>query len=104
MEVDVIYAKSPQAKGRVENRNRTLQDRLVKAMRQRGISTIADANEYLRNEFSEEYNRKFAVNLEAPDVHKLVAEYLLEEIFCYKTTQHPIEYLSKIFSLIDFLH
>jgi transposase-like protein len=87
MEVEVIYAKSPQAKGRVENRNRTLQDRLVKAMRQRGISTIADANEYLRNEFTEEFNSKFTVNLEAPDVHKSTARYLLEEIFCYKTTR-----------------
>lgn len=87
MEVEVIYAKSPQAKGRVENRNRTLQDRLVKAMRQRGISTIADANEYIRNEFTEEFNSKFAVNLEVPDVHKSASGYLLEEIFCYKTTR-----------------
>jgi len=85
--VEVIYAKSPQAKGRVENRNRTLQDRLVKAMRQKGISTIAEANEYLRNEFTEEFNSKFAVNWEAPDVHKSAAGYLLEEIFSYKTTR-----------------
>ena len=85
--VEVIYAKSPQGKGRVENRNRTLQDRLVKAMRQRGISTTAGANEYLRKEFIEEFNNKFAVNLEAPDVHKSSTEYLLEEIFCYKTTR-----------------
>jgi transposase-like protein len=87
MEVEVIYAKSPQAKGRVENRNRTLQDRLVKAMRQRGISTTADANEYLRNEFTAEFNSKFAVNLEAPDVHKSADGYQLEEILCYKTTR-----------------
>jgi len=48
LSIELIYAKSPQGKGRVENRNRTLQDRLIKAMRQRGISTTADANEYLR--------------------------------------------------------
>lgn len=87
LSIEVIYAKSPQGKGRVENRNRTLQDRLVKAMRQRAISTIADANEYLRKEFTAEFNRKFAINLEAPDVHKSAEGYLLEEIFCYKTTR-----------------
>jgi len=85
--VEIIYAHSPQAKGRVENRNGTLQDRLVKAMRQRGISTTAAANEYLRDEFIAEFNLKFGVNLEAPDVHKAVEGYLLEEIFCYKTTR-----------------
>ena len=85
--VELIYAKSPQGKGRVENRNRTLQDRLIKSMRQLGISTIADANEYLRKEFTAEFNIKFAVNLEAPDVHKSAESYLLEEIFCYKTTR-----------------
>ncbi len=85
--VEIIYAKSPQGKGRVENRNRTLQDRLIKAMRQRGISTTVDANEYLQKEFTEEFNRKFAVNLETPDVHISSGGYLLEEIFCYKTTR-----------------
>ncbi len=85
--IEVIYAHSPQAKGRVENRNGTLQDRLVKAMRQRGISTTAAANEYLRNEFIAEFNLKFGVNLESPDVHKAFEGYLLEEIFCYKTTR-----------------
>lgn len=38
MDVKIIYAKTPQAKGRVERGNRTLQDRLVKEMRLRGIS------------------------------------------------------------------
>ena len=85
--IEIIYAHSPQAKGRVENRNGTLQDRLIKAMRQRGISTTADANEYLRKEFTEEFNNKFGVNLEAPDVHKSAEGYLLEEIFCYKATR-----------------
>ena len=87
LRMEIIYAHSPQAKGRVENRNRTLQDRLVKAMRQRGISTMLDANEYLRKEFTSEFNRRFAVNPEAPDAHKSAEGYMLEEIFCYKTTR-----------------
>jgi hypothetical protein len=36
----------PQAKGRVERVNRTLQDRLIKALRREGISNIAEANRY----------------------------------------------------------
>ena len=48
LNVETIYAHSPQAKGRVERVNRTLQDRLVKALRREGISNIAEANKYLR--------------------------------------------------------
>jgi hypothetical protein len=55
-----IQAKSPQAKGRVENRWGTLQDRLVAEMRLRGISTPEQANAYLP-EFLEDFNRRFAV-------------------------------------------
>ena len=58
--VEVICANSAEAKGRVENRNKTLQDRLVKEMRLRGISSIEEANKYLP-EFIEEFNEKFAV-------------------------------------------
>jgi hypothetical protein len=44
LNIEMICAKSPQAKGRVERANATLQDRLVKAMRLEGISTTAQAN------------------------------------------------------------
>jgi len=83
--VEMIFAKSPQAKGRVENRNKTLQDRLVKALRQKNISTIAEANKYLREEFIEEFNTKFGVNQQAPDIHRVSEGLKLEDIFCYKT-------------------
>lgn len=87
LNVQMIYAKSPQAKGRVENRNNTLQDRLVKALRQRNISTIAEANKYIKEEFIDEFNDKFAVNPEAVDVHQSAEGIRLEDIFCYKTTR-----------------
>ena len=87
LNVETIYAHSPQAKGRVERVNRTLQDRLVKALRREGISNIAEANKYLRRKFIKEYNRKFAVNLEVPDVHRKPDGYDLKNIFCYKTTR-----------------
>lgn len=87
LKIEIIYAHSPQAKGRVENRNRTLQDRLIKSLRQRGISTVAEANKYLREEFIEEFNNKFEVNPSAIDVHRELNGCNLEEIFCYKTTR-----------------
>src|SRR6185295_19251950 len=51
---------SPQAKGRVERANQTLQDRLTKELRLRGISSLESANAYLP-EFIAAYNARFAV-------------------------------------------
>ncbi len=85
LNVKLIFAKSPQAKGRVERFNRTLQDRLIKALRREGISNIAEANKYLREVFINKFNQRFAVNPELPDVHRLAKGYKLENIFCYKT-------------------
>jgi hypothetical protein len=85
LKVELIFAKSPQAKGRVERFNRTLQDRLIKALRRKGISNIAEANEYLQDVFIKEFNYRFAINPEMPDVHRSAKGYKLENIFCYKT-------------------
>lgn len=71
--VRLILARSPQAKGRVERMNRTLQDRLVKALRQRGISDLATANTFLEEEFLVPFNAKFSkAPAEAADVHLVV--------------------------------
>lgn len=59
--VDLMLAHSPQAKGRVERMNGTLQDRLVKALRLEGISDRASANEFLAKKFLPAFNRKFEV-------------------------------------------
>ena len=58
--IAAIFAKTPQAKGRVERANQTLQDRLVKALRLKNISNIEEANKYLPT-FIEDYNSRFAV-------------------------------------------
>ena len=87
LNIETIFANSPQAKGRVERVNRTLQDRLVKALRRQGISSIAEANKYLQKKFISEYNSKFAVNLEVPDAHRKAVGYDLKNIFCYKTSR-----------------
>lgn len=71
--VQLILANSPQAKGRVERMNRTLQDRLVKALRQRGISDLASANEFLETEFLAPFNARFEVPAaKAADLHRAV--------------------------------
>lgn len=64
--IEGIQANSPQAKGRVERANQTLQDRLVKEMRLQGISSQAAANAWLP-QFIRAFNRRFAVKPAAPD-------------------------------------
>jgi hypothetical protein len=61
LDVELILARSPQAKGRVERVNGTLQDRLVKALRRAGIATLDRANEFLEKSFLAEFNQRFAV-------------------------------------------
>lgn len=59
LDIELIHAKTPQAKGRVERANKTLQDRLVKEMRLNNINTIEQANEFLVS-FRKDYNNRFA--------------------------------------------
>jgi len=59
--VKVIHANSPQAKGRVEKMNDTLQRRLVKELRLNHINTIKEANEFLKEIFIPKFNAQFAV-------------------------------------------
>jgi transposase len=58
--VELILAHSPQAKGRVERMNGTLQDRLVKALRQAGISDLENANRFLEREFLPKFAERFS--------------------------------------------
>jgi len=60
LDIQIICANTPQAKGRVERANQTLQDRLVKELRLRGISDMDNANAFLP-EFREDFNQRFAV-------------------------------------------
>ena len=60
LDVELICANSPQAKGRVERSNQTLQDRLIKEMRLLDICDYDQANQYLPT-FIQDYNRRFAV-------------------------------------------
>jgi transposase len=67
--IKCIHAHSPQAKGRVERANQTLQDRLVKEMRLAGINNMDSANAWLPG-YIKEYNTRFAVLAkDASDAH-----------------------------------
>lgn len=61
LEIELIFALSPQAKGRVERLFKTLQDRLIKEMRVAGIRTLADANRFLEEVFLPFWNERFTV-------------------------------------------
>ena len=84
--VEVIHALSPQAKGRVERLFGVLQDRLVKEMRLRGISTKEEANAFLE-EYLPRYNERFKVcPANETDVHvKLPNQVDLNRYLCIKT-------------------
>ena len=73
LNVKLILAHSPQAKGRVERRNAVFQDRLVKAMRLAGLNDLEAANRYLEETFLPELNRQFNVKPKRKaDVHRSV--------------------------------
>lgn len=77
--VELILANSPQAKGRVERMNGTLQDRLVKAMRLAGINDMESANRFLDGKYLRTFHRRFARAAASPvDVHRAVPRSLNE--------------------------
>jgi hypothetical protein len=86
LEVEMIYAHSPQAKGRVERLFQTLQDRLVKEMRLLGISSIQAANKFLKTYLSK-FNKQFSVKpANEADLHRAVPEMLdLDKVLCIRT-------------------
>jgi hypothetical protein len=84
LNVELILAHSPQAKGRVERRHGVFQDRLVKELRLRNISDMDQANAFLEQIFLTDLNRRFAVvpRREA-DLHRVLPpDFMLEEILC----------------------
>jgi len=75
LNIDIICANTPQAKGRVERANQTLQDRLVKELRLRGIDTIEAANAYAP-EFMADFNSRFGKQPRNPkDMHRPLADH-----------------------------
>lgn len=75
LNIELIFANSPQAKGRVERLFETLQDRLVKEMRLAGINSREEGTKYFREVYIPKHNARFAVapreitNLHRPLLH-----------------------------------
>jgi transposase len=71
LDIQIIAASSPQAKGRVERNHGTHQDRLVKKLRRLGITNATAANAFLETSYLREHNRRFAVApASAEDFHR----------------------------------
>jgi len=85
LEIPILCANTPQAKGRVERANQTLQDRLVKEMRLRRINNMQEGNAYLP-EFMADFNTRFAVSPRSSlNAHRpLLAHLNLDLIFAWQ--------------------
>jgi hypothetical protein len=86
----VLFAESPQAKGRVERAHDTFQDRIIPELRVRKLKTMAQANEYLNSTFLPEYwNVKNVVQPRQlhSEYRRLDQRVDLEQIFCIKKSR-----------------
>jgi transposase len=88
LDIKMIHASSPQAKGRVERSNKTLQDRLIKDMRLSNICSMAQANKFVQEVYIPQHNAKFAVKpAESIDMHRSIDGINLYDIMCYQETR-----------------
>ena len=82
--IKVSFALSPQAKGRVERLFKTFQDRLTKEMRLKHISSMKQANEFLKTYILIHNNRFSVTAKEKTDLHRTIKGYNLDDILCIK--------------------
>jgi hypothetical protein len=85
LNIDIICANAPQAKGRVERANGTLQDRLVKELRLAGIASIEAGNAFLPA-FMADFNRRFAKTpFSDKNLHRPLTEHdELDDVFAWQ--------------------
>jgi transposase len=105
--IEVIWANSPQAKGRIERQFRTFQHRLVKELRLFNAKTLKEANKVLAH-YLPKFNRRFEV---APqnntDLHRPAPKGLnLRSVFCIKEDRvlrndWTISYNTKLYQILD---
>jgi hypothetical protein len=105
--INVIYADSPQAKGRIERLFSTFQGRLIKEMRLRSIKSIQEGNMFLKH-YLPAYSRRFAV---APandtNLHRPLRKGVdLGAVFCIKTIRvlrndFTVAYNGKLYQIED---
>ena len=81
LDIRVICANSPEAKGRVERLFGTLQDRMVKEMRLADIKTTDDANRFVHEEYLSDHNGRFSVPARnATDLHRPLSDELRDRL------------------------
>jgi transposase len=104
--IRMIYANSPQAKGRIERLWGTFQDRLVSEMRYEKIDEMKDANEYLLNIYLPSHNKKFSRQpaLKESAWREIPENIKLENILCIKDKRKinrypPFDFQKELFLL-----
>jgi transposase len=105
--VELIHAYSPQAKGRIERLFKTLQDRLVKELRLKNISTKKEANAFLQR-YLIQFNRQFRMTAEnATDLHrKLTVDVDIRRILCVKELRNvkndfTVSFRGRLYQILD---
>lgn len=105
--IDLIFAKTPQAKGRIERLWLTLQSRLPIEFAKRGIKTITEANRFLEEEYRELFNQRFSVEPEAQSIFVPFAQGLdIDSILCVKHTRKTdaagtFSFKNRCFQILD---
>ncbi len=105
--INVIFAESPQAKGRIERLWGTFQDRLISELRLEGISSLEEANEYLDSVFLPKYNKKFTRKPKVKEVaYRPIPQGMdLDRIFSIKEKRrvqgdHTISYKGRHYQIL----
>ena len=105
--INIIYADSPQAKGRIERDFQTLQDRLIKELKLYKIERVAEANHYLREEFIPRWNKRFARQArERGSCYRKIPEGIrLDDVLCLKGKRkvyadNTISYKGRIYQIM----
>ena len=105
--IDLIFAKTPQAKGRIERLWVTLQSRLPIEFAKRGITTLTEANRFLEEEYRELLNQKFSVEPEAEPIFVPLSEGRdIDTILCIKHTRKTdaagtFSFKNRCFQILD---
>lgn len=105
--IEIIFAQSPEAKGRIERSFQTLQDRIIPEMRIRNITTYPAANKFLQTEYlPNEWREKFTVlPRNRVSAYRKVREGTeLKEVFCLKhhrsvKRDHTVAFQSNLYGL-----
>ena len=105
--VELIHANSPEAKGRIERLFETFQDRVIKEMRLRKISSIEEANKFL-GYYLPIFAKRFGVPpVKEGDLHRPLPKGVdLNRILCVKTERtlnndFTIAHNKKLYQILD---